>query len=108
PLIELFARDRQRRADHADVPGRPQKETLFERPLRPRSPGFRHIARTVERHQRLARLAVLHELESPETAEPAHLADRGVLLLEACELSAEDLAHGGRVFDDALFLEGLD
>ena len=69
---------------------------------------LRGLARAVERHELLARLAVLHELEAPEAAEAAHLADARVLLGQLRQLDAEDLAHRGRVLDDALLLEGLD
>src|SRR4029079_13114921 len=66
------------------------------------------LTRGIERNKRLARLSVLDELDAPEAAAPAYLSDRGVLALQLTKLLGEHAAHLGGVFDDALFLEGLD
>ncbi len=68
----------------------------------------RGLSLGVERHERLARLAVLDELEAPEEAEAAHLADAGVLRGEARQLGRQHLAHRGRVLDDLLLAHRLD
>src|SRR5437588_1533031 len=65
-LVELLARDRQRRAAHDDVPVGHQVEPALERALRHRGDGPRRLACAVERHERLARRAILDELEPPE------------------------------------------
>src|SRR4051812_28627718 len=108
PVLELLARDRERRAHHDDVPVRHQVDAALERALHQRRDRLDRLARRVERHERLARLAVLDELEAPEAAESAHVADRRVPLREPPQLGAEDLAHRRRVLDDALLLERLD
>src|SRR4051794_14276059 len=79
-LVELVARDRQRRANHEHVPVRHQVDAALE--CRLADAGHRRVvlAAAVERHEHLPRLAVAYELQAPEAAEPAHLADRRVLL----------------------------
>src|SRR5436853_556877 len=66
------------------------------------------LAGRIERHERLARLPVLDELEAPEAAEPAHVTDRRMPLLHRAKLLREDAAHLRRVLDDPLVLERLD
>src|SRR5436190_11627508 len=75
-LVELLARDRQRRADHDHVPVGHQVEATVERRLPEPSHRRSGLARRVERHERLADDTIPHELEPPEAAQPAYLADR--------------------------------
>ena len=57
------------------------------------------------RGERLAGLSVAHEVECPEHAEAARLADDRMLLLKRLQARTEDvLADGGRVLDDAFLL----
>src|SRR4051794_28641862 len=107
-LVELLAGDRQRRADHDDVPMRHQIEPAIERRLRQARDGCSSVAARVEGDEHLARLAVLDELETPERPEPAHVADRRVLRGELVELLAEYLAVRRGLLDDPLLAERLD
>src|SRR5207253_6486215 len=84
-VVELFAGDRERRADHDHVPVRHQVETAVERRFRDPRDRSARLAAGVERDERLARRTRLHELESPEAAEPAHLANRWMRRGEAFE-----------------------
>ena len=68
----------------------------------------RRLAACVEWHKRLARVAIAHELEAPEAALPAHIADRRVALGELRQLLAEHVARGSSLLDDPLVLERLD
>jgi len=70
--------------------------------------GARGLALGVERHERLAGRPVLDELEGPEKAEAARLADARVLRGEARQLGRQDLAHRGRVLDHLLLTHRLD
>src|SRR5207302_9963611 len=56
----------------------------------------------------LARRPVADELEAPEAAEPAHLADRRMLLRELAEQRLEHRSELGGVFDDSLLPKRLD
>src|SRR5262245_40551726 len=107
-LLELLVRDGQRRADHDDVPMRHQIEAAFERRLGDARYGRERLAGGVEGDEGLTRLAVLDELDAPEAAEPANLADRRMLVLQPAQVLAEDRAHLRGVLDDALLLERLD
>ena len=63
----------------------------------------------VERDERCVGLAVAHQFERPEHAEPAHLADRRVPLGQFGQRRADDVAPRiARVLDDPLFLEDVD
>src|SRR6266511_2071408 len=108
PFLDLVARNRERRADHDHVPVRHQVEAAPERRLRESRDRGEGLAGGVEGDERLARRAFLDQLEAPEAAEPAHLADRPMLVLQRAKLLREDAAHLGRVLDDAFLLERLD
>ncbi len=108
PSASSSRRDHERRADHDDVPVRHEVEAALERRLREPRDRRGGIAGGVERDERLARLAVPDELEPPEAAEAAHLADRRVLLLELRAAPPRRAAHLGGVLDDALLAERLD
>src|SRR5206468_7265261 len=103
-LVELLARDRQRRRDDDHVPVRHQVEAALQRRLRQLRDRCERLAARVEGNERLASLAIADELDAPEEPLPAHLADRRVALLKPWQLLGEHLAHRGRVLDDALFL----
>src|SRR5215210_7299338 len=107
-LVELVAGDRERRADHDDIPVRHEVEPAVERRLRRPRDRRERLARRVERDERLARLAVLDQLEPPEAAQAAYLADRRVTGGEPLERLAPYRPELGRVLDDAFLLEGLD
>src|SRR5438067_7310034 len=78
-FVELLPCDRERRAAHDDVPVRHQVEAAIERALHHCADRLRVVAAAVERHERLARVSVLDELDAPEAAETTHLADRRIL-----------------------------
>src|SRR5262245_20752847 len=107
-LVELGTRDRQWRRDDEDVPVRHQVQTALRGGARDLGHRRERLARGVERHQRLPRLAILHELDAVEEAEAADLADRLVLVRQGREPVAEDLAQLRRVLDDVLLAERLD
>src|SRR5689334_3401223 len=89
-LVELLARNRERRADHDHVPVRHEVEAAIERCLGKARHRRRRLAARVERDERLACLARGDELEAPEAAEPAHFTDRRMLLREPLERLVED------------------
>ena len=64
----------------------------------------------VEGHERLAGLAVAHQLDRPEHAEPAHLADAtdGVRRCRAAPGPMTSSPRCAGVLDDALVLEDVD
>src|SRR5215471_4767163 len=88
-LLELLVRDGQRRADHDDVPVRHQVEAALERRLVDARDGRERLAGGVEGDERLACLPILDQLDAPEAAEPANLADRRVLVLQAAQVLTE-------------------
>src|SRR5207253_9005997 len=94
-LLDLLARDRQRRAHHDHVPVRHEIEAALERRLRDPADRGEYLAGGVEGNERLARGSILHELDAPEAAETAHVADRGMPLLQAAQRRREDAAHLG-------------
>src|SRR3954470_12120552 len=107
-FVELVARDRERRADHDHVPVRHEIEAALERCLAQARHGCCVFTAAIERHERLTRLARLHELEPPEAAEAPNLADRRMLLREPPQCIAECVAHLRGMLDDAFLAERLD
>src|SRR6185436_775783 len=67
-LVELLARDVQRRRDREDVPMHERVQPALEAGLV--DPGHRleRLAAGVERDERLARLLVAHQFQPPEKA----------------------------------------
>src|SRR4029453_7842282 len=104
PLAELLARDRERRADHDDVPVRHQIQAAIECGFCGARNGRERLARRVERHERLAGLAALDQLGPTEAAGAAPLADGRMLPREPLQRLAPDGPELGRVLDDALLL----
>src|SRR5262245_2752909 len=107
-LVELLARDVQRRGDREDVPVHERVQAAVEARLGDSGNRLRRLAAGVERDERLPCLAVLDQLQPPEQPEASDFADAWVLLGEKRELLAHVVALRRRVLDDALLAKDLD
>src|SRR4029077_9878963 len=80
----------------------------FEGRLRNPGDGCGGLAGGIEGDEHLLRPAVLDELDPPEAAQTAPVADRRMPLREGAERLTEIGADGRGILDDALLLERLD
>ena len=70
---------------------------------------FRICASGIERHERLTRLPVAHQLDRPEHAKAAHVADRRVLVFKLLQLGPDHIVTDrARVLDNFFFLKDVD
>src|SRR5207247_2284457 len=94
-LVQLLARDRQRRRDHDYVPVDEEVEAARHCGVRHSRDRLGSLAAGVVGDQHLPRAAVADELQAPEEPLSAYVADRGMALCEAGQLPGEDIAHRG-------------